>query len=174
MTIIRLNWRMTHNSSFKESTESITYFWLCVLLSRTVRFLVKSHLKCRRCTLTECLSAMTVRCEGHWMLHICSWFKHGCLLTSLTNQFMLDISQLARLMLMLRVKCFEEWLYLDVFIAVFLHLLPSWDLSPRWWWLTQIYSALLLSAPSSPSTSESRRPRWVPSLGFLTQWTLTQ
>lgn len=123
--------------------------------------------------MTECLSAITVKCKGHWMLHICSWFKHGCLLTSLTNQFVLDISQLARLMLMLLVKCSEKWLYLDVFIAVFLHLLPSWDLNPRWWLLTQIYSALLLSAPSSQSTWESHRPRWVPSLGFLTKWTLS-
>lgn len=106
------------------------------------------------------------------MLHICYKFKHGCLLTSLTNQFVLNISQLARLMLLLRVKCSEHWLYLDVFIAVFLHLLPSWDLSPHWCWLTQIYSALLLSAPPSASTSDSHRPRWVLSLGFLTLWTL--
>lgn len=85
------------------------------------------------------------------MLHICSWLKHGCLLTSLTNQFILNISQLARLMLMLPVRCSEQWLYLDVFIAVFLHLLPSWDLMSS---LVMINPNLFCSAPLCSSITE--------------------
>lgn len=73
----------------------------------------------------------------------------GGLLTSLTNHFILNVPQLAGVQLMLRVKCSEHRLYLDVFIAVFLHLLPPWDLSPRWRWLTQIYSSPLPSAPAT-------------------------
>lgn len=47
----------------------------------------------------------------------------------------------SRFILTLRVKCSEQWLYL----AVFLHLLPSWDLSPHYWWLTHIYPSPLCS-----------------------------
>lgn len=77
------------------------------------------------------------------MLSICSWLQHGCLLTSMTVMyFILNISQPAGVMLMLRVKWSEQWLYL----AVVLHLLPSWDLSSHWWWLTHIYSSPLCSS----------------------------
>lgn len=84
---------------------------------------------------------------------------------------LLNISQLERVMLMLRVKCSEQWLYLAVFVTVFLHLLPSWDLSPHWWWLTQnvFLSSLLLCAPP---TYRLHRLRWMPSSGYLTHWTL--
>lgn len=81
------------------------------------------------------------------MLHVCSWLKHGRLLTSLTAPyFMLNISQLARVMLMLRVKWSEQRIYL----AVFLHVLPSGDLSSHWWWLTHIYSS-----PPCPSATQT-------------------
>lgn len=103
-----------------------------------------------------------VPCVENKMLRV-SWLKCGCFLTSPTaQQFMLNISQLKRS---------EQWLYLAVFVAVFLHILPSWDLSPHWWWLTQIYSSPLFSSLLLLHI-DSHRLQWSQSLGCLTQWAL--
>lgn len=66
---------------------------------------------------------------------------------------------------MLGVKCSEKSLYLDVFVGIFLHLLPSWEVRSHWW-LTQIYSSPLLAASSSAAQRfpQTRCCPWVMSL----------
>lgn len=98
------------------------------------------------------------------MEHICSWLKHG----------FLNTSQLARVMLL---YCCESnvlnngYIWLSLWL-VFLHPLLSWDLSPHWWWLTQIYSSPLSSSLLLQHI-DSHRLHWMLSLGYLTLWTLS-